>query len=199
MSFVTLSTLITVSWIIHLLGTTNDENAADDAARMNSLIEIISLLEEHLDHLSLKVKLSEALILDRVSLHHGCFKFFNRTYDVDESVLYSFPSDKEGNKTPWLSLLSQFRHASLEKLNISAEELKRTTEEQKNLIIDSNRIEFVSRLISKGCYGLSNTSLKVQVSSCASVTAGFQFLAYVSCNYEVSPMLRCLLLLFLCL
>ena len=155
-----------------------------DKAKMKSLIDLISLLEDRFNQFSLRKLLSDEDIHNLAILHQECFEYLNMTYGVNRRTKYTYPSESAEIKAPWLNLLSHFSRSSTEGLHPETDE-SLNPEELQTLDITMAEIELISKLFTKDNYLLSNMSLKVQVSACESLTSGYRFLAYVSCHYEV--------------
>jgi hypothetical protein len=187
----TLSLLASITWVLEVANTTDsDQPCGAEEAKTTSLIDLIYLLEDRYDHLALRKLLSEENTHDLLVVHQLCFDFLNMTVGANDRSIYSFPTDGGSAKSePWLDLLSHFRKPTLSGFQESAPE-KQDTMREKHAALDIGigEIGFVSKLITKDCYLLSNKSLMVQVSACGSLTSGYRLLAFVSCNYEVSAL-----------
>lgn len=186
-----LALVASTTWVLKIVTTTDaGQSCGEGKADTISLIDLISLLEDRFDHLSLRKLLSEDNIHNFLLVHQLCFDFLNTTVGANGRSLYSYPSERRmPESAPWLDLLSNFHKPGLSGLEEHAtKERKDTREKEKaELLVGIGEIEFVSRLITKDCYLLSNKSLMAQVSACGSLTSGYRLLAFVSCNYEVSP------------
>lgn len=181
----TLAVLSSMTWVLKTIKLADSEAySLLDKAKMKSLIDLISLLEDRFDQFSLRKLLSDEDIHDLAILHQECFEYLNMTYGANRRTLYTYPSQSAKIKAPWMNLLSHFSISSAEGLHPEKDETV-NPEQLQTLDISMAEIELISKLITKDNYLLSNMNLRVQVSACESLTSGYQFLAFVSCHHEV--------------
>ena len=186
----TLQILASTRWILKVVKKVDFARSPSlDKAQITGLIDLVTLLEDRFDHFSLRKLLSEENTLDLALLHQACFDVLSLNYGVKSRSLYTFPSYSSGSNKPWLELLSTFFKPSSKAIHtsMSTNAFERYTSIQ-SIDINMSEIELVSRLITKDNYLLSNKILKVQISACESLAAGYRFLAFISCNYEVSSL-----------
>eukprot|EP00980_Cylindrotheca_fusiformis_P001323 scaffold333_cov133-Cylindrotheca_fusiformis.AAC.49 len=187
----TLSLVASITWVLRVVASVHSqETCGADKMGTKGLIDLISLLDDRFDHLALRKLLSEENTYIFLGVHQLCFEFLHKAIGANDGSVYSYPSERGCSKSkPWLDLLSNFRKPGVSSFSQpAAEEADVGREHQTSLDIDLGEIEFVSKLITKDCFLLSNNSLMVQVSACQSLTSGYRLLAFVSCNYEVSTL-----------
>jgi hypothetical protein len=193
----TLLALASTTWILQHAKKRDESKeiipyAKEVEAERMSLVDLISLLEDRFDHLSLRNVISESDAFGFVTMHQVCFDYLNHSFGVEYPTIYSYPTERFRlkNPKPWLDLLSAFKRTSLIDFQQTSSEQQyedaKIEENESSLIVGTEVIEFVSRLISKDCYKLSNQDLRIQVEACTSLISGYRFLAFISCNYEVS-------------
>lgn len=184
-------------WVLEEAVKANSETTWDsDSAAVSSLIDLMTLLTERLDHLLLRKRVPEDDIYDLPHLHKACFDYLFAVFGGNEKARYCHRSKgtTTGSSQPWLDLLSPFRKASLDDFQAPSGEEEgpsydlNDTEETsvERLSVGMTEVNFVSKIIFRGCYFLSSESLRVQIATCDSLSSGFKFLAFVACVHEVS-------------
>jgi hypothetical protein len=164
-----------------------------DRAATSSMIDLITLLVERFDHLFLRKILSEDEVHELTLVHKSTFGYFLTTFGTSNDTMYSYRMKTPGNcfSQSWLDFLSPFRKGGFvltrEEPNSDPMDSAQNGTSEKSLDVSMAEINFLSKLITRGCYFLSHESLGVRISTCDSLTSGFRFLAFVACKYEVSP------------
>ena len=161
------------------------------------ILELVSLLMERFDHFILRKVIGEHIMLELTTVCNSSFQYLLSAYGADDDAMYTYrirgsEFANQESPEPWLELLEDFRCAPSE--SFSATQTRsdgdRAEENDRNQQLHATsqaEIDFISRLMPRCCYFLSNQSLKVKIASCDAMISGFRFLAFVACLKKVSP------------
>jgi hypothetical protein len=160
---------------------------------VSHILELVSLLMERFDQFILRKGVGEPIMLELTTVCHSSFQYLLSDYGANDDAMYTYRIElaNEESPEPWLELLEDFRIAPSESFSPSQTrpDGDRTEENDMNQqprATTQAEIDFVSRLMPRCCYFLSNRSLKVKIASCDAMISGFRFLAFVACLKKVS-------------
>jgi hypothetical protein len=163
---------------------------------VSHILELVSLLMERFDHFILKKAIGEPIMLELTSVCHSSFQYLLSGYGANDDAVYTYrirgsELANQESPGPWLELLEDFRISPIESFSASqnSSDGDRADESDRNqqpYATSQAEIDFVSRLMPRCCYFLSNHSLKVKIASCDAMISGFRFLAFVACLKKVS-------------
>jgi len=161
---------------------------SDEQRTKNSaIIDLVALLDYRFDHLFLHKVLADADVGTVCSLYKAFFNYFLLLLKVNKDATYSFQMKNlsPDSNQPWLDLLSQFRKHPRDTQETDDND---SLEENDGRLLDVTKgdISLFAKLISRGCYLLSNIKLDSRISSCDALTLAFKFLAFVGSEHDVS-------------
>ena len=192
-----------------LSGAITEEASIDTIANISHVVKAVSVLMERFDHLIVQKLVAEPQLLELAHLCQECFSFLLSCYGASSETIYTYrmrangeDAEEEDSKKLWWNLLSPFRVTVAENgvdacvrqesksINNTSDRFAATTGpvsgQPKEPAITSEEIDFVSRLMARCYYFLSNPSLRVKISSCDALIAGFRFLGFVAWSQKVS-------------
>lgn len=162
---------------------------------VSHILELVSLLMERFDHFILRKAVGEPIILELTTVCHSSFQYLLSGYGANDDAIYTYrirgsELANQESPEPWLALLEDFRIAPSESFSASQTRSDGDGAEENDMnqqphVGTQAEIDFVSRLMPRCCYFLSNQSLKVKIASCDAMISGFRFLAFVACVKKV--------------
>ncbi|CAB9502900.1 expressed unknown protein [Seminavis robusta] len=177
-----------------------------DRQNISYVIELVMTLTERYDCLGSKGSHESDKSLTIVHAYESAFRFANHAYRTKESAARrSLEKSHASDPNPWLEQLEPFRalHSvpievndglegdvlspkdGFEAYRNSNDREEQGTEQKEHPkdnhdIVSNHEIRFVSMLVSRCTFFLSNYSLKLQIDSCTAMAEGFRFLAIVA-------------------
>jgi hypothetical protein len=135
-------------------------------------------------------------MLELTSVCHSSFQYLLSAYGANDDAMYTYrirgsELANQESPEPWRELLEDFRIAPSESFSAShtrsdGDKAEENDMNQQPHATSPAEIAFVSRLMPRCCYFLSNQRLKVKIASCDTMISGFRFLALVACLKKVS-------------
>ena len=163
---------------------------------VSCILELVSLLMERFDHFILRKAIGEPIMLELTSVCNSSFQYLLSGCGANDDAMYTYrirgsELANQESPEPWLELLEDFRCAPRESFSASqtssdGDRAEGNDRNQQHHATSHAEIDFVSRLMPRCCYFLSNQSLKVKIASCDAMISGFRFLAFVACLKKVS-------------
>lgn len=180
-----------------------------DRSNFSYILELVMTLTDRYDCLASKSSCEFETTFSMVSVYDSAFRFLLFSYRAEESA--ALEQKQASRSKSWLEPLDAFRSLEVDDVGMNSDKFddlspregfeayrkesafdhKKKDDHDTNgrslsRLVSNHEINFVSMLLARCSFFVSNASLRLQVESCSAMAHGFRFLAIVALLCKVS-------------